>query len=153
MCRFYDASVFETIIRILGGMLTAHELSGDAGFLTRCSSAVPCFCAGFHDIYALATNVLCNSSRGHSSHAVLLAQEEVGRGPQPKYQHGRTSAVLCLSRDSGIWWQGFSCGSWAGMVEIKFCHLHGSGLACCNAMLQDTSACAGRRMRRLLTSR
>ena len=36
-CRFYDASVFETIIRILGGMLTAHELSGDAGFLTRCA--------------------------------------------------------------------------------------------------------------------
>ena len=35
-CRFYDASVFETIIRVLGGMLTAHELSGDAGFLTRC---------------------------------------------------------------------------------------------------------------------
>ncbi len=35
MCRFYDASVFETIIRVLGGMLTAHELSGDAGFLTR----------------------------------------------------------------------------------------------------------------------
>ena len=34
-CRFYDASVFETIIRVLGGMLTAHELSGDAGFLLR----------------------------------------------------------------------------------------------------------------------
>lgn len=33
--RFYDASVFETIIRVLGGMLTAHELSGDAGFLLR----------------------------------------------------------------------------------------------------------------------
>ena len=29
--------MFETIIRILGGMLTAHELSGDAGFLTRCA--------------------------------------------------------------------------------------------------------------------
>ncbi|CAK0772077.1 hypothetical protein CVIRNUC_003926 [Coccomyxa viridis] len=38
--RFYDASVFETIIRILGGMLTAHELSGDAGFLTRSEELV-----------------------------------------------------------------------------------------------------------------
>ena len=36
MYRFYDASVFETCIRVLGGMLTAHELSGDAAFLTRC---------------------------------------------------------------------------------------------------------------------
>lgn len=50
MCRFYDASVFETIIRILGGMLTAYELSGDAGFLTRCSSMVPSSCAGSQDI-------------------------------------------------------------------------------------------------------
>ncbi|KAK9842510.1 hypothetical protein WJX81_003419 [Elliptochloris bilobata] len=33
--RSYDASVFETAIRVLGGMLTAHELSNDAIFLTR----------------------------------------------------------------------------------------------------------------------
>lgn len=40
LCRFYDASVFETIIRVLGGMLTAHALSGDAGFLTKCATFI-----------------------------------------------------------------------------------------------------------------
>ena len=49
MCRFYDASVFETIIRVLGGMLTAHELSGDAGFLTR-SGYLCCFTSIAHTI-------------------------------------------------------------------------------------------------------
>jgi mannosyl-oligosaccharide alpha-1,2-mannosidase len=33
--RSYDASVFETTIRVLGGLLTAHELSGDPVFLSR----------------------------------------------------------------------------------------------------------------------
>ena len=33
--RPYDASVFETTIRVVGGMLTAHELSGDPEFLRR----------------------------------------------------------------------------------------------------------------------
>ena len=33
--------MFETIIRVLGGMLTAHELSGDAGFLTKCGPLTP----------------------------------------------------------------------------------------------------------------
>ena len=37
-CRAYDASVFETTIRVLGGMLTAYELSSDRIFLTRCAS-------------------------------------------------------------------------------------------------------------------
>ena len=36
-CRAYDASVFETTIRVLGGMLTAYELSNDQIFLTRCA--------------------------------------------------------------------------------------------------------------------
>lgn len=35
--RAYDASVFETTIRVLGGMLTAYELSNDQIFLTRCA--------------------------------------------------------------------------------------------------------------------
>lgn len=34
-CRFYEASVFETTIRVVGGILTAHELSGDDAFLRR----------------------------------------------------------------------------------------------------------------------
>jgi mannosyl-oligosaccharide alpha-1,2-mannosidase len=34
-CRDYDASVFETTIRILGGLLSAYDLSGDRVFLTR----------------------------------------------------------------------------------------------------------------------
>jgi len=33
--RSYDASVFETTIRVLGGLLTAHELSGDPVVLSR----------------------------------------------------------------------------------------------------------------------
>lgn len=37
LCRAYDASVFETTIRVLGGMLTAYELSNDRIFLTRCA--------------------------------------------------------------------------------------------------------------------
>lgn len=36
--RPYDASVFETTIRIMGGLLTAYELSNDRMFLTRCES-------------------------------------------------------------------------------------------------------------------
>jgi len=34
-CRDYYASVFETTIRILGGLLSAYDLSGDRVFLTR----------------------------------------------------------------------------------------------------------------------
>ena len=34
-CREYYASVFETTIRILGGLLSAYDLSGDRVFLTR----------------------------------------------------------------------------------------------------------------------
>ena len=36
--RPYDASVFETTIRVMGGLLTAYELSDDRMFLTRCES-------------------------------------------------------------------------------------------------------------------
>lgn len=35
MRRQYDASVFETTIRVMGGLLTAYELSNDRIFLTR----------------------------------------------------------------------------------------------------------------------
>ena len=35
MCRLYEASVFETTIRVVGGILTAHELTGDPEFLKR----------------------------------------------------------------------------------------------------------------------
>lgn len=31
----FDASVFETIIRVVGGTLAAHDLSGDAVMLQR----------------------------------------------------------------------------------------------------------------------
>ena len=40
MRRAYDASVFETTIRVLGGMLTAFELSNDRIFLTRCATVL-----------------------------------------------------------------------------------------------------------------
>lgn len=34
---YYEASVFETTIRVVGGILTAHELTGDAELLRRCA--------------------------------------------------------------------------------------------------------------------
>ncbi|EIE24199.1 glycoside hydrolase [Coccomyxa subellipsoidea C-169] len=38
--KFYEASVFETTIRVVGGILTAHELSGDEAFLRRAEELV-----------------------------------------------------------------------------------------------------------------
>ena len=35
VCRAYDASVFETTIRVVGGLLSAFHLSGDKVFLTK----------------------------------------------------------------------------------------------------------------------
>ena len=35
-CSDHDSSVFETTIRVVGGLLAAHDLSGDAMFARRC---------------------------------------------------------------------------------------------------------------------
>lgn len=35
--RDHDSSVFETTIRVVGGLLAAHDLSGDAMFARRCA--------------------------------------------------------------------------------------------------------------------
>jgi mannosyl-oligosaccharide alpha-1,2-mannosidase len=32
----FDASVFETIIRVVGGMLAAHDMTGDQWMVDRC---------------------------------------------------------------------------------------------------------------------
>ena len=37
MCRDCNVSVFEMTIRGVGGLLAAHDLSGDAVFLERCA--------------------------------------------------------------------------------------------------------------------
>lgn len=37
MCRDCNVSVFEMTIRSVGGLLAAHDLSGDATFLERCA--------------------------------------------------------------------------------------------------------------------
>ena len=34
--RDHDSSVFETTIRVLGGLMAAHDLTGDAMYVTRC---------------------------------------------------------------------------------------------------------------------
>ena len=34
---YYEASVFETTIRVVGGILTAHELTSDPDLLRRCA--------------------------------------------------------------------------------------------------------------------
>ena len=69
VCRFYDASVFETCIRVLGGMLTAHELSGDAAFLTRCGLVLA---QADHELLMLRTVMfLYNASVGQVAHPML----------------------------------------------------------------------------------
>ena len=52
---YYEASVFETTIRVVGGILTAHELTGDAELLRRCAllrrfpaAAAAAATTGFH---------------------------------------------------------------------------------------------------------
>lgn len=48
-CSDHDSSVFETTIRVVGGLLAAHDLSGDAMFARRCGP--PC------SIYALLDSI------------------------------------------------------------------------------------------------
>lgn len=39
--RNFDASVFETTIRVVGGLLSAHDLTGEAIFLQKCPPPPP----------------------------------------------------------------------------------------------------------------
>ena len=44
VCRPYEASVFETTIRVVGGMLAAFDLSNDRMFIVRSDPGIPTFC-------------------------------------------------------------------------------------------------------------
>ena len=41
VCRPYEASVFETTIRVVGGMLAAFDLSNDRMFIVRFGPGTP----------------------------------------------------------------------------------------------------------------
>lgn len=59
-CRPNEASVFETTIRIVGGMLSAYELTQDAMYIQRCRHPSQTTAGGLSEhVYMHAWDTLC----------------------------------------------------------------------------------------------
>jgi Glycosyl hydrolase family 47 len=68
-CSDHDSSVFETTIRVVGGLLAAHDLSGDAMFARRCGSLWSRLCPGDELTIALMREYL-GMKLGRRRHAM-----------------------------------------------------------------------------------
>eukprot|EP00271_Cylindrocystis_brebissonii_P003675 TRINITY_DN1490_c0_g1_i1.p1 TRINITY_DN1490_c0_g1~~TRINITY_DN1490_c0_g1_i1.p1 ORF type:complete len:664 (-),score=202.07 TRINITY_DN1490_c0_g1_i1:463-2454(-) len=64
----YDASVFETIIRVLGGLLSAYDLSGERGFLLKAQDLAERLMPAWDTPTGLPYNYL-NLESGHGFNA------------------------------------------------------------------------------------
>ena len=79
VCRPYEASVFETTIRVVGGMLAAFELTNDRMFVVRSAPRIPTFSpcrAHFTGLLLLLFVSCCEEMQ--LEHAYALVSSRVG---------------------------------------------------------------------------
>ncbi|KAE8704471.1 Mannosyl-oligosaccharide 1,2-alpha-mannosidase MNS2 [Hibiscus syriacus] len=108
----YDASVFETTIRVVGGLLSAYDLSGDKIFLDKARDIADRLLAAWDTATGIPYNVI-NLARGHPHNArwtggrsiladsgteqlefIALSQ----RTGDPKYQEKVEKVIVALNK-------------------------------------------------------
>ncbi|XP_027773700.1 mannosyl-oligosaccharide 1,2-alpha-mannosidase MNS1-like isoform X3 [Solanum pennellii] len=115
----YDASVFETTIRVVGGLLSAYDLSGDRLFLEKAQDIADRLLPAWNTPTGIPYNII-NLSHGNphnhgwtAGHSILAdsASEQLEfialsqRTGDPKYQQKAENVILEISRtfpDDGL---------------------------------------------------
>ncbi|WMV34944.1 hypothetical protein MTR67_028329 [Solanum verrucosum] len=115
----YDASVFETTIRVVGGLLSAYDLSGDKLFLEKAQDIADRLLPAWNTSTGIPYNII-NLSHGNphnhgwtGGHSILAdsASEQLEfialsqRTGDPKYQQKAENVILEISKtfpDDGL---------------------------------------------------